>query len=44
MTGNVNTSDGLVNGVMGEVKAILKNDSDVVHTVLVRFDDIKVGK
>ena len=44
MTVNVDTSDGLVNGVMGEVKAILKNDRDVVHTVLVKFDDVKVGK
>ena len=44
MTVNVDTSDGLVNGVMGEVKAILKNDRGVVHTVLVKFDDIKVGK
>ena len=44
MTVNVDTSDGLVNGVMGEVKAVLKNDKNVVHTVLVKFDDIKVGK
>ena len=44
MTVNVDTSDGLVNGVMGEVKAILKNDRGVVHTVLVKFDDVKVGK
>ena len=44
MTVNVDTSDGLVNGVMGEVMAILKNDRNVVHTVLVKFDDIKVGK
>ena len=44
MTVNVDTSDGLVNGVMGEVKAILKNDKNVVHTVLVKFDDIKVSK
>ena len=44
MTVNVDTSDGLVNGVMGEVKAILKYDKNVVHTVLVKFDDVKVGK
>ena len=44
MTVNVDTSDGLVNGVMGEVKAILKNDRDVVHTILVKFDDVKGGK
>ena len=44
MTVNVDTSDGLVNGVMGEVKAILKNDKNVVHTVLVKFDNVKVGK
>ena len=44
MTVNIDTSDGLVNGVMGEVKAILQNDRGVVYTVLVKFDDVKVGK
>ena len=44
MTVNVDTSDGLVNGVMGTVKAIIKNQSDLVVTILVEFDEKKVGE
>ena len=44
MTVNVDTSDGLVNGVMGKVMAFKKNEKGRVHTILVKFDDGKVGK
>ena len=44
MTMNVDTADGLVNGVTGEVVAIKQNDADKVTVILVKFDNIKVGQ
>ena len=44
MTMNVDTADGLVNGVTGEVVAIKWNDADKVSVILVKFDNIKVGQ
>ena len=44
MTINVNTADGLVNGVMGEVKAVIKNNNGNVVCILVKFDNSKVGQ
>ena len=44
MTMNVDTADGLVNGVTGEVVAIKRNDTDKVSVILVKFDNIKVGQ
>ena len=44
MTLNVDTSDGLVNGVTGEVIAIKRNDADKVAVILVKFDNVKVGQ
>jgi hypothetical protein len=44
MTLNVDTSDGLVNGVTGEVIAIKRNDADKVDVILVKFDNVKVGQ
>ena len=41
---NVDTSDGLVNGVIGEVQAVKKNSCDKIATVLVKFDNPDVGK
>lgn len=41
---NVNTSDGLVNGVIGTVEAIIKNNAGIVTTILVKFDNTKVGE
>ena len=40
---NVDTSDGLVNGVIGTVLAIIK-DNDRVGTILIKFDNHNVGK
>ena len=44
MTMNVDTADGLVNGVTGEVVAIKRNDAEKVSVILVKFDNIKVGQ
>ena len=44
MTVNVETTDGLVNGVMGKVMAFKKNEKGRVHAILVKFDEGKVGK
>ena len=41
---NVDTSDGLVNGVIGTVKAIKTNAAQKVIAVLVEFDNSEVGK
>lgn len=44
MTINVDTADGLVNGVMGEIVAIKHNNAHKVMTILVKFDHVNVGK
>ena len=44
MTMNVDTADGLVNGVTGEVVAIKRNDANKVSVILVKFDNDKVGQ
>ena len=44
MAMNIDTADGLVNGVTGEVVAIKQNDADKVSVILVKFDNIKVGQ
>ena len=44
MTVNIDTTDGLVNGVMGKVMAFKKNEKGRIHMILVKFDDQKVGK
>ena len=41
---NVDTSDGLVNGVIGKVEGIEKRANGQVITVLVKFDNADVGK
>ena len=41
---NVDVSDGLVNGVIGQVVAIKRNSRGVMDTILVQFDDHNVGK
>ena len=43
MTANIDTDDGLVNGVMGEVKAFIRNQNDIICIILVEFDNDKVG-
>lgn len=44
LTYNVDTSDGLVNGVIGTVDAIIKNNNGGVMTIIVKFDNPNVGK
>ena len=44
MTVNVNVEDGLVNGVTGTVKAFIKNHNGIISTILVEFDNIRVGE
>ena len=44
LTYNIDTSDGLVNGVLGIVQGIIKNTANRVSTVLVKFDNDSVGK
>ena len=43
LTYNIDTADGLVNGVIGTVNSFVKNDKGKVLTVLVDFDDEQVG-
>ena len=43
LTANVDVSDGLVNGARGEVVHIVTNNSDDVTSVLVKFDNSRVG-
>ena len=43
LTTNVDVSDGLVNGARGEVVHIVTNNSNNVITILVRFDNSRVG-
>ena len=44
LTYNVDTADGLVNGVLGTVSGIIKNTACRVTTVLVKFDNDSVGR
>ena len=43
LTANVDVSDGLVNGARGEVVHIVTNNSNEVSSVLVKFDNKRVG-
>ena len=43
LTTNVDVSDGLVNGARGEVVHIVTNSSNEVKTVLIKFDNSRVG-
>ena len=43
LTTNVDVSDGLVNGARGEVAHIVTNRDNKVNTVLVKFDNNRVG-
>ena len=43
LTANVDVSDGLVNGARGEVVHVVTNNSNDVTSVLVRFDNSRVG-
>ena len=43
MTVNIDTTDGLVNGVMGKVKGFKKNSKNRIDTILVEFNDKNVG-
>ena len=41
---NINTLDGLVNGVQGEVQEIISDKDDKIRYVLVKFDNPKIGE
>jgi hypothetical protein len=43
LTVNVDTADGLVNGVMGTIKAFIRNANGSVSIILVEFDNSRVG-
>ena len=43
LTANVDVSDGLVNGARGEVVHVVTNNDHAVTSVLVRFDNERVG-
>ena len=43
LTANVDVSDGLVNGARGEVVHVVTNNSDDVTSVLVKFENSRVG-
>ena len=43
LTTNVDVSDGLVNGARGEVVHVVTNNNSDVTSVLVRFDNRRVG-
>ena len=43
LTTNVDVSDGLVNGVRGEVMHVVTNNDNKVITVLVKFDNNCLG-
>ena len=43
LTANVDVSDGLVNGARGEVVHIVTNNNNKVTTVLIKFDNDRVG-
>ena len=39
----VDVSDGLVNGAMGTIEHVITNDKNEVVTILIDFDNTKVG-
>ena len=41
---NIDTKDGLVNGVIGSVREICQSGSNMPDTVFIQFDNQKVGK
>ena len=43
LTTNVDVSDGLVNGARGEVVHIVTNNNSEVTSMLVKFDNSRVG-
>ena len=43
LTTNVDVSDGLVNGARGKVVYIITNNSSEVTSILVKFDNGRVG-
>ena len=43
LTANVDVSDGLVNGARGEVVHIFTNTNSEVTSILVKFDNSRVG-
>ena len=43
LTANVDVSDGLVNGARGEVVHVVTNNNSEVTSVLVKFDNSRVG-
>ena len=43
LTHNINVSDGLVSGARGEVNHIVRNNDRTVSSVLVNFDNLRVG-
>ena len=44
LTSNIDVADGLANGIRGIIKSIVTNDQGCVTTILVQFDDKKVGQ
>ena len=44
LTINIDVSDGLVNGVFGNVEGFDGNDITSIKTIYVKFDDCRVGK
>ena len=44
LTSNIDVADGLANGIRGIIRSIVTNDQGCVTTILVQFDDKKVGQ
>ena len=44
LTSNIDVTDGLANGIRGIISKIVTNDQGSVSSILVRFDDKKVGE
>ena len=44
LTLNIDVADGLANGIRGIIKSIVTNNQGCVTTILVQFDDKKVGE
>ena len=44
LTSNIDVADGLANGIRGIISKIVTNDQGSVSSILVRFDDKKVGE
>ena len=43
LTTNIDVGDGLTNGAMGTVSAVILNRNKRIHAVLVVFDSEKIG-